>query len=1180
MMSGVSAAGVPITEKGEARAVIVHNGHTNVATQIPANPLGVSRKFAIKPAAVELRDYLKEITGAELPLVATLAEAGDRPAIVLEVVEKVPGASDRETGRQAYRLKTDGNRLVITVADELGLHNAVYGLLEDHFGCHFYTCKRIHGSQGVVHYDGPDFEVVPRRPTLTLNGIDNLQEPSLANRGLIFAMGSYPWVLKNRAIGHGGDHVSGARAAGHTMYSWIPPEDLVVWLPVGGRTNRPGLFKDHPEIYPQFKDGKRAPDKYNMGICGTAATLPPILAESFTKGQPTNSEALLAVGQGDGFLGCQCPECRKLVQAEQSEAAPLILALSRALEIAGKTHPKLKVITFSYFDTLDAPKTLRPHSNLWINVVSSDQSKNPAGDQMGPILNNPANRSYARALREWPKIAPGRVTVWHWDTYSMGSEWPSMFYVAGNLRYMRDCGVYGVNPQTCGGAWNEMLNWLYMKLAWNIDADADALIRQYLADNFSAAAAPHLWEYLKLGQAAYEDSLYVPSAVRWTGWARMTNEKLFHPSVRTRMVAAMDRAQAAAEREGTPAQVANLLAARDRSLDRVVVEAARYAGQGWGVVPYARDRRQWYVPGACADVPAVIERRKRAQPNLPAVARLARGAGGPLVELAGSTLTASVCPDLAGQVIGAVDRKTGRELLDAHGPQAGYSDLLGNAPAQIWLPLGGDEKGGRAALDRPDAEWATLWSDFRPPRSGDQLRTETILSPVVLNASNYLHRTVMLTDAGLQIERSYTGILPGTNGIGAKWRLALPEPGKSAVSVRGGGISQFMDLRYAEPGGIRFVKAGQRPAGLDAMDEAWDTVIAVSDAAVTDLPLKSADGELTVELNRGDGTAVTLKTPAAGWRAVQIKPAVGEHLLEVTLLGAAATAGTGTVQTLALASQTFAAHPVAPGVAVAKADDRAQPRLRITGTNTAINEIDGAELVWIPAGRFLRGSPAGIGGGDERPQKQVELDGYWIYKHPVTLGQFLKYRESAGKPFTPPWGQAMHAEPAGDTNSYAAQANWHQCREFAVWAGGDLPTEAQWEKAARGTDGREYPWGNDWDPEKCVSIQTTVNRFNEGFRPVGSHPQGTSPYGVEDMAGNTWEWVRDWYDYEYYRTAPDRNPTGPETGSLKVMRGGSSLFDERFCRSAARMVQPPEAADWTPIGFRCVVNAAGPEVGK
>ncbi len=1178
LIPGFTQAGVPIAEKGEARAVIVHSGHTNVASQIPAAPLGVS-KGAIKPAVEELRDYLRQITGAELPLVATIEEAGDRPAIVFEVVDKVPGASDRETGVQAYRLKTDGNRLIVTAAEALGLHNAVYGLLEDHFGCRFYTCKRRFGGSGTVFYEGPGFEVVPERPTLTLADIDELQEPSFASRGLIFAMGSYPWILKNRAIGRG-DHVSGARASGHTMYHILNPEDRKR----GDTILAKGLFAEHPEIYPLTKDGERQPDSYNMGICGTAETLPRILAERIQHA-PTG-DGFAAVGQGDGFVACWCPDCRKLVQEQQSEAAPTILALNRALEIIGKTDPNLKIITFCYFDTLDAPKTLKPHSNLWINLVSSDVSKNAAGDQMGPILNNPANEKYASALREWPKIAPGRVTVWHWDTYSMGAEWPSMFYVAENLRYMNACQIYGVNPQTCGGAWNEMLDWLYMKLAWNVNADADALIRQYLADNFSAAAAPHLWAYMKRGQAAYEDTCYVPSAVRWTGWARLTNEKIFHAAVRETMVAAMDRAEAAVRKHGTPAQLANLLRERNQATDRMVQQAAAYAP--WGRVKSAAGA-PWYVPGACPHMPGVIDRRKRQQADLPAIARFARDQGGPLVELVGGGLTAAVCPDLSGQIVSLTDR-AGRTLLHTAGAEGGYRDLLGASHAQIWLPL--DAPDARANLERTLAEWVNLWSDFRNRRSfarrltgrpGNHLLTETLLTPAAFSASNCLHRAVTLTDAGLKIERTYNGVLPGTNGFGARWRLALPAPEKSRMSVRGGGISQFMDLRYAEPGGIRFVKAGQRPPGyegLDAMDEAWDSIIAVSDVAVTELPVTAAEGDVVIELDRGDGVAVAIATPASGWRAVQIKPAVGERYLDVTLLGTAATTGTGTVQALALVPQTLAAHPVAPGVAVAKADDRAQPRLRVTGTNTAMNEIDGAELVWIPAGRFLRGSQDGKGGGDERPQKQVELDGYWMYKHPVTFGQFLKYREAAGKPFTPPWGQAMHAEPAGDPNAYAAQANWYQCREYALWAGGDLPTEAQWEKAARGTDGREYPWGNDWDPEKCVSMETTLHRFNEGFRPVGTAPQGASPHGVEDMAGNVWEWVRDWYDYEYYRIAPESNPAGPEAGDLKVMRGGSAMYDHRFCRAAARMAQPPEVSDWTPTGFRCVVNAPGPEAGK
>jgi formylglycine-generating enzyme required for sulfatase activity len=252
------------------------------------------------------------------------------------------------------------------------------------------------------------------------------------------------------------------------------------------------------------------------------------------------------------------------------------------------------------------------------------------------------------------------------------------------------------------------------------------------------------------------------------------------------------------------------------------------------------------------------------------------------------------------------------------------------------------------------------------------------------------------------------------------------------------------------------------------------------------------------------------------------------------------------------------------------------PKLKITGKNTANNELDGAELVWIPAGGFLRGSPAGRGAGDERPQKTIELDGYWIYKHPVTVAQYQKFCAATGKKFEPTWGQAMHSGSKSDDGVYPVQASWYEAEAYAKAMAAALPTEAQWEKAARGTDGREYPWGNEWDPAKCASMEETLYRFSSGFRPVGSYPAGASPYGVLDMAGNTWEWVADWYRYDAYQTAADKNPTGPAQGTHKVLRGGCSLYDERFSRTAARMIQPPHVRDWTCTGFRCVVDAPAP----
>jgi formylglycine-generating enzyme required for sulfatase activity len=1162
---------VPLAEDGTAAAVIVHNGQNELAPQIPDKPLGVP-KGKINPPATELQVYLEKMTGAKLPLVASLEEAGEKPAIVLQVVEKVPGASDKLTGTQAYRLHTEGNRLYLTAANRLGLHNAVYGFLEDHLDCHFYSVNISRHSHGVRRYEGPGYEVVPERPTLALEQIDDLQEPALPNRGLIFKMGQYPWILQNRGISGTGGRTSGALASGHTMYSWINPEDRDVWVRnkegKRERATKKGLLESHPEFFPMNKQGERDPDMHNQGICGTAEGLPAHLATRIRESlgnAPKDTDRMFKIGQGDGFQGCHCPDCRKLVHEKESEAAPLILMFNRTLDIVNETYPNVQIITFCYFNSLEAPEKMKVHDNLWINVVSSARSKNHAGDQMGLIVGNPANDDYARALKEWPRIAPDRVTVWHWDTYR--AEWPSMFYVDDNVRYMVDNGVFGINPQTCGGPWSMMLNWLYMKLAWNPELDGDALIRQYLEDNYSEAAAPHVYKYLETARDAYEDALWVPSAVRWSGWTRITMDKLFPESVRAKLVPLMDKAVAAAEAHGTEAQLENLIAARVASIDKVALEAFLRLYE-WGLVEHKG--RTWYVPGADVQVPAILERATRDKAGSSfGYSRYIWDKGGPVVKLAEKKTSVTICPELKGKFVAAT--LAGKQLLDAGGAVGGYEDEFHRRVwGRLWMPA--------AITETEGVNWAELWREYRQEEP-NRLATRTDLRRGGHKTSGTLHRTVTVADGAVRIERSYSGDPAIGEPFSARWRLALPFPKKSRVTVKGGGIKELMDLRYARPGGIRTVKAGQRPPGyegLDAMAEKWDAIQAVSDAQVTGFEVTKEAGELEILLDRGDGLGAVVTTPAAGWSRVEVKPVVGENYLEITLVGDPAPEQE-TVERLPLPAQTLSARSLPAGEAVDAADEAPAPRLKLTGETTAVNEIDGAELVWIPAGTFARGSDSDLAGADEQPVRAIHLDGYWVYKHPVTVGQYKAFCEATGREFKPPWPQQKMADPRQDPDSYAVITNWFEAAAYARWARGALPTEAQWEKAARGPEGREYPWGDEYDPAKCVSMENTLYEFNEGFRPVGSHPEGASPYGVEDMAGNVLEWTRDWYRAEYYAESPDRNPTGPERGANKVVRGGCSLYDWRFNRSAARFIQPPAVNNWTAVGFRCVVVAPGPQ---
>jgi len=246
------------------------------------------------------------------------------------------------------------------------------------------------------------------------------------------------------------------------------------------------------------------------------------------------------------------------------------------------------------------------------------------------------------------------------------------------------------------------------------------------------------------------------------------------------------------------------------------------------------------------------------------------------------------------------------------------------------------------------------------------------------------------------------------------------------------------------------------------------------------------------------------------------------------------------------------------------------------------NGIDGSVMVLIPAGSFLMGSNAHA--DDEKPVHPITLDSFYIDKYEVTVGQFRKFVEATGYVteaekegkmkggFVP--GNLQYKSDANWRNPYFDQTDnhpvvyvsWSDAKVYAAWAGKRLPTEAEWEKAARGTTGKEYPWGDDRDASKCNSSESE----NSGTTPVGSYPRGASPFGVMDMAGNVYEWCRDGYDKNYYQNSPSHNPIGPSSGSKpRVLRGGTWHFPLRDCRSSDRYYFSHPTYKYFCTGFRC-----------
>ncbi|MDR3574115.1 MAG: SUMF1/EgtB/PvdO family nonheme iron enzyme [Anaerolineaceae bacterium] len=235
---------------------------------------------------------------------------------------------------------------------------------------------------------------------------------------------------------------------------------------------------------------------------------------------------------------------------------------------------------------------------------------------------------------------------------------------------------------------------------------------------------------------------------------------------------------------------------------------------------------------------------------------------------------------------------------------------------------------------------------------------------------------------------------------------------------------------------------------------------------------------------------------------------------------------------------------------------------------TEVSPPDGMTIVYIPPGQFLMGTSSNsqVVKAEEQPQRSIFMDGYWIDKVPVTNGMYHKCL-NAGKCnglVTSTNYYEIFTNP-NFTNHPVVYVNWNDAMKYCAWVGGSLPTEAQWEKAARGTDGRIYPWGNNPPTSKLANY----NGYAGMTTIVGSYPDGASPYGLLDMAGNVREWIKDWYSDYYLHDATASDPAGPPKGINHTLKGGGWRDPPIYLRSASRL-QHIANSPGEDRGFRCV----------
>jgi sulfatase modifying factor 1 len=241
-----------------------------------------------------------------------------------------------------------------------------------------------------------------------------------------------------------------------------------------------------------------------------------------------------------------------------------------------------------------------------------------------------------------------------------------------------------------------------------------------------------------------------------------------------------------------------------------------------------------------------------------------------------------------------------------------------------------------------------------------------------------------------------------------------------------------------------------------------------------------------------------------------------------------------------------------------------------------INPQDKAQMVLIQAGEYTMGSNEWY--NDERPPHKVYLNAFYIDKYEVTNAQYKKFvqatahriPENSLDPEYDLW-EKDGSFPGEIAQQPVVNVSWNDAVAYARWAGKRLPTEAEWEKAARGADQRRYPWGNEPPDKNRAHFAGSWAGEVHTYRAIDSFVNGASPYGIIQMAGNISEWVADWYDPHYYKLSPVKGPIGPNTGTYRVVRGGAFISPAFYLRCTDRDFDIPDDRS-NSIGFRCVYD--------